>query len=549
MTTTSEPTRPWLASYPASVPATIDVAPFPHLVAMIDDALQRHAPRPLITSIGRSYTGVELDLMSRRFAAWLQAQGFTKGDRVAVMMPNLMPFVPVVLGTMRAGGTVVTVNPLYTPRELAHQLNDSGAKILVVFEAFAGTVHAALEQVKLDRLVVVGTGMAGGQPVALPDQIPFVQTLQVGALAPFTPPAISSSDLAFLQYTGGTTGVSKGAMLSHANLVANVTQVAAWMSPSIPEGTLTGRNIVSFLPLYHIFALTFCLLYGLRHGLHNILIANPRDLPGAIAETGGLPIHIFPGVNTLFGGLVAHPPLLAKLNLKELKLAVGGGSAVQQGVAERWLAATGVPICEGYGLSETSPVASCNVPTAPQWTGTIGLPVPNTDIAIRDDADGLVDMPMGERGEICIRGPQVMQGYWQRPDETAKVMTADGYFRSGDIGVMQPDGSVQIVDRKKDMILVSGFNVFPNEIEGVVSTLTGVLESAAIGVPDAKTGEAVRLFVVKADPALSEHQVIDHCRANMTAYKCPKQIVFVDALPKSTVGKVLRRELRDVKVD
>ncbi len=376
----------------------------------------------------------------------------------------------------------------------------------------------------------------------MPGKIDFMQVMQAGAAATFTPVALSGEDLAFLQYTGGTTGVSKGAMLRHSNVLANVMQVSAWMCPALPESQAAGKNIVSFLPLYHIFALTFCLLYGLRNGLHNFLIANPRDLPGAVKELGGQPIHVFPGVNTLFAGLAQHKPLLDAINLKELKLAIGGGTAVQQGVAERWLAATGVPICEGYGLSETSPVATCNVVTAKQWTGTIGLPISNTELAIRDDEGQ--DMPVGERGEICIRGPQVMAGYWQRPDETAKVMTADGFFKSGDIGVMDARGFVKIVDRKKDMILVSGFNVFPNEIEDVVSTLPGVLESACIGVPDDKSGEAVKLFVVKGDAALSEQAVSEHCRKNLTGYKNPKHIVFIDALPKSTVGKVLRRELR-----
>ena len=537
--------RPWLKQYPAEVAAEVDVAPCPSLVHLLDDALQRHAGRPLITSIGRASTGAELDLMGRRFAAWLQSRGVAKGDRVAVMMPNLMPFAVVVLGTLRAGAVVVTVNPLYTPRELAHQLKDSGAQTLVVFEAFTPTVKAALETLgdaAPKNIVVVGTGMAGGQPVELPAQVAFLQTLQVGALAPFKPVALSGDDLAFLQYTGGTTGVSKGAMLLHRNVLANVVQIGEWMRPALPSDQAAGMNIVSFLPLYHIFALTFCLLYGLRHGLNNILVANPRDMPGAVRELGGLPIHVFPGVNTLFGGLVAHPPLLAQINLKALKLAVGGGTAVQQGVADKWLAATGVPICEGYGLSETSPVASCNVPTAPAWTGTIGLPVSNTDIAIRDDEGK--DVAIGERGEICIKGPQVMAGYWQRPDETAKVMTADGYFKSGDIGVMDERGYVKIVDRKKDMILVSGFNVFPNEIEDVVSTLAGVMESAVIGVPDDKSGEAVKLFIVKSDPALTEDAVREHCRKNLTGYKNPKHIVFIDSLPKTTVGKVLRRELR-----
>ena len=536
--------KPWLKHYPDGIAATIEIAPFASLVPLLDDALTRHAGRPALTSVGRSTSFGELDLMGRRFAAWLQSQGVAKGDRVAIMMPNLMPFAVALLGTLRAGGVVVTVNPLYTPRELAHQLKDSGAGTLVVFEAFAPTVAAALEASSVKRIVVVGSGVAGGQPVALPGQLGFVQTLQAGALAPFEPVALSGDDLAFLQYTGGTTGLSKGAMLSHANVMANVMQMSAWMRPALPESDAAGKNIVSFLPLYHIFALTACLLYGLRTGMHNILVANPRDLPGAVRELGGLPIHVFPGVNTLFAGLAAHKPLLDAINLKELKLAVGGGTAVQQGTAERWLAATGVPICEGYGLSETSPVASCNVVTARQWSGTIGLPLPNTEIAIRDD-DGR-DVPAGERGEICIRGPQVMAGYWQRPDETAKVMSADGYFKSGDIGVMDADGYVKIVDRKKDMILVSGFNVFPNEIEDVVSMLPGVLESAAIGVPDAKSGEVVKLFVVKADAALTAEAVAEHCRSNLTGYKNPKHIVFVEALPKSTVGKVLRRELRDL---
>jgi long-chain acyl-CoA synthetase len=534
--------HPWIAHYAPETPATIDVAPFPSLVHLLDDALARHAGRPALTSMGRTTTFAELDLMATRFASWLQSQGVAKGDRVAIMMPNLMPFAAAVIGTLRAGGVVVTVNPLYTPRELAHQLRDSGAETLVVFEAFAPTVAAALAEAPLKRIVVVGTGVRGGQTTELPGQVSFLQTLQAGGLVAFKPVDLTGKDLAFLQYTGGTTGVSKGAMLRHGNVMANVMQMTAWMRPAMPDAEIVGKNVASFLPLYHIFALTFCLLYGLRNGMHNILVANPRDMAGAAKELGGLPIHVLPGVNTLFAGIAANPPLLQMINLKELRLAVGGGTAVQQGTAERWLAATGVPICEGYGLSETSPVASCNVVTEKAWTGTIGLPVSNTELAIRDD-DGK-DVAVGERGEICIKGPQVMAGYWQRPEETAKVMTADGYFKSGDVGVMDAKGYVKIVDRKKDMILVSGFNVFPNEIEDVVSTLAGVMESAAIGVPDEKSGEAVKLFVVKSDPALTDEAVQAHCRANLTAYKCPRHIVFIETLPKSTVGKVLRRELR-----
>jgi long-chain acyl-CoA synthetase len=532
--------QPWLAQYPAGVPHTVDTAPVPSLVHLLDAALLRHGDRPAISSAGTTTTFNELDQKGRQFAAWLQGRGVAKGERVAIMMPNLTPFAVVLLGTLRAGGTVVTINPLYTPRELAHQLKDSGAQTLVVFEAFAPTVAAALADAPVKNIVVVPSGAQGA--TALPGQVPFGQVLQEGAALPFTPVELSGDDLAFLQYTGGTTGVSKGAMLRHANVLANVMQISAWMNPVLPIGQVAGLNIVSFLPLYHIFALTFCLLYGLHNGLQNMLVANPRDMAGAAKELAGRPIHVFPGVNTLFAGIAATPALQAALNLKGLKLAIGGGTAVQQGTAERWLAATGVPICEGYGLSETSPVASCNAPTTKQWTGTIGLAFPNTDIAIRDDEGN--DLPIGARGEICIRGPQVMAGYWQRPEETANVMTADGYFKSGDIGVMDEQGFVKIVDRKKDMILVSGFNVFPNEIEAVVSTLPGVLESAAIGVPDDRSGEAVKLFIVRNDDALTVEAVAAHCRRNLTGYKNPKHIVFIEALPKSTVGKVLRRELR-----
>jgi long-chain acyl-CoA synthetase len=461
------------------------------------------------------------------------------------MMPNMAPFAIALLGTLRAGGIVVTINPLYTPRELAHQLKDSGAQTLVVFEAFAPTVLATLEHVTPARIVVVGSGFAGTQPVELPGQIPFMQTLQQGALAPFAPVELDNSDLAFLQYTGGTTGVSKGAMLTHGNLVGNIAQIEAWFSPVLPPQETAGKNIACLLPLYHIFALTVCLLYGLHRGFQIALIANPRDLAGAAKELRGLPIHLLPAVNTMFAGLAQNPALLKSLSLSELKIAIGGGSAVQQGTAERWLAATGVPICEGYGLSETSSAASCNLVTTRQWTGTAGLPLPGTEFSFRDDAGEPV--PTGERGEICLRGPQVTIGYWQRPEETARAMTADGFFKTGDIGTIDDKGYVRIVDRKKDMILVSGFNVFPNEIEDVVSMLPGVLESACVGVPDEKSGEAAKLFVVKASGAtLEEADVIGHCRKQLTAYKVPKIVRFVDALPKSTVGKILRRELRDV---
>lgn len=538
---------PWLSQYPGKINPIIDVSPHQNLMDFLDESLLRHAGLPALTSVGRSTSYAEVKLLSERFASWLQHIGVCQSDRVAIMMPNLAPFAVAVLGALRASATVVTVNPLYTPRELAHQLHDSGAKVLLVFEAFAPTVLGALQlqpqlEQQLIAQVVVGFGMTGAQTVPLPKQIAMVQCLQLGALRPLQPVSLGLQDLAFIQYTGGTTGVSKGAMLSHGNVMANIMQMSAWMSPAMSPQEATGKNLVSFLPLYHIFALTFCLLYSLRNGMHNLLVANPRDLPGAVRELGSQPIHVLPGVNTLFAGLLAHPPVMQALNLKELKLVVGGGSAVQQGVAERWLAATGVPICEGYGLSETSPLASCNVVTQPAWTGTIGVPVSNTEIAILDDHGQ--PLPTGERGEIAIRGPQVMQGYWMRPEDTAQAMTVDGFFKTGDIGVMDKQGFITIVDRKKDMILVSGFNVYPNEIEAVVSTLEGVLQSAAVGVPDEKTGEAIKLFVVRTQANLREEDVVAHCRAHLTAYKCPKHIEFRETLPMSTVGKILRRELK-----
>jgi long-chain acyl-CoA synthetase len=532
-------TKPWLRHYPAHVPATITTSGYASLVQLWDESVARHGARPALTRGTASVSYAELDTQSRHFAAWLQSQGVTKGDRVALMLPNVVPFVVAGLGALRAGATVVAVNPLYTPRELAHQINDSGAKVLVVFGVFGDTVAAALPHMALAHTVVVGPTAS---TTIFPGQTDFDAVQRAGAACTLQPVALRRSDLALLQYTGGTTGVSKGAMLSHDNILANILQIELWLSPVLPPEQAVGKAIACFLPLYHIFALTVCMFYGLRNGFNIHLVANPRDLPAAIEELGGRPIHLLPGVNTLFAGLAQNQALLDGLNLTELKVVLGGGSAVQQGVAERWLAATGVPICEGYGLSETAPCVSCNLPTNTQWSGTIGLPLPSTDFAIRDDAGQ--DVPIGQRGEICLRGPQVMSGYWQRPLETAQAMTPDGYFKTGDIGTMDTEGFVRIVDRKKDMILVSGFNVFPNEVEGVVSTLPGVLESAAIGVPDERSGEAVKLFVVKSDPALSLEQVQAHCRAHLAAYKNPRHIEFLPTLPKSTVGKVLRRELR-----
>jgi long-chain acyl-CoA synthetase len=539
-------TRPWLKSYPPSIPADIDTTTLPSLVGLFDEAFARHASRTAIVSGGRSTTFTELDQASRRFAAWLQGEGVRPGDRVALMLPNVLPFVVSAIGALRAGATVVAVNPLYTARELVHQIRDSGAQVLVAYDAFAATVAAALPELDLKRIVRVAVPAAAagaGAPLAaLPGQIGFDEVLQAGAAAELAPVALRPDDLALLQYTGGTTGISKGAMLTHANIVSNILQIEAWFGPVLPREDAPGRNIGCFLPLYHIFALTVCLFHGLRNGYTNCLVANPRDLAGAAQEIGGRPIHLLPGVNTLFAGLAQNPALLAAFDLSQLKLAIGGGSAVQQGTADRWLAATGVPICEGYGLSETSSAASCNLVTSRRWTGTVGLPLPGTEIVIRDDAGAPV--ATGERGEIWLRGPQVTRGYWQRPEETARAVTDDGWFKTGDVGTMDGDGFVRIVDRKKDMILVSGFNVFPNEVEDVVSLLDGVLECAAVGAPDDRTGEAVRLFVVRANPELTAERVLAHCRQNLAPYKCPKQVEFIAALPKSTVGKVLRRELR-----
>ncbi|CAM4287195.1 Long-chain fatty acid--CoA ligase [Comamonas aquatilis] len=533
------PEKAWLAQYPGDIPHSIDLLPAPSLKQLLADALACHGERTAVAAAGKRYSYRELDTLAASFAAWLQQQGVAKGDRVALMLPNTLAFVVGVLGVLRAGGTVVTVNPMYTPRELAHQLADSGAQTILVFDAFVSTLEAVLADRPMKNVVVV----RGAVPLAdKPGTTDFEAALAQGATLTGRDVTLGPDDIAFLQYTGGTTGVSKGATLTHRNLLANISQVEAWMGPAL--GTLAksaGLNMVVMLPMYHIFALTFCLMYGLRSGLQLCLIANPRDLAGAIQALKGTPVHILPGVNTLFTGLMAHPDF-KQLDVSDLRLTIGGGAAVHQAVSQRWSSVTGLPIIEGYGLSETSPVATCNLVSAQDWTGTIGLPVPDTEIAIRDDQNA--DVPVGDQGEICIRGPQVMTGYWQRPDETAKVMTVDGYFKTGDVGVMDEKGFVKIVDRKKDMILVSGFNVFPNEIEEVVSALPGVLEVAAVGVPDERSGEAVKVFIVKRDPGLSEEQIAEHCREQLTAYKRPKQIAFLDALPKSTVGKVLRRELR-----
>ncbi|THV17175.1 long-chain fatty acid--CoA ligase [Rhizobium rhizophilum] len=552
----------WVKSYPASVPA--EIAPHAHqsLGALFEASCAKFADRLAFSSMGRGMTFRELEQQSRKVGAWLQSKGLVKGDRVAVMTPNILQNPVAVYGILRAGMIVVNVNPLYTPRELEHQLKDSGAKAIVVLENFAHTVEQVVARTDVKHVVVCAMGdMLGlkGHIVnlvvrkvkklvpawSIPGHTNFKAMLSEGEKLALKPVDVASDDVAFLQYTGGTTGVSKGATLTHANLLANKQQIALWL-----EAAFAGQsrpevlNFVCALPLYHIFALTVNSLMGVALGGHNLLIANPRDIPGFIKELQGFRSHVFPGLNTLFNAMMNNPEF-KKLDFSSLMLVLGGGMAIQRPVAERWLEMTGRPITEGYGLSETSPVATVNRLDAREFTGMIGLPLPSTDIEIRDE-DGNT-LPVGDVGEICIRGPQVMAGYWQRPEETAKVMSDDGFFRSGDMGLMDERGYVKIVDRKKDMILVSGFNVYPNEIEEVAVMHAGVLECAAVGVPDEHSGEAVKLFVVKKDENLTIDELKAHCAANLTNYKRPRYIEFRSELPKTNVGKILRRELRDGK--
>ncbi|MCM2396807.1 long-chain fatty acid--CoA ligase [Rhizobium sp. S95] len=550
----------WLSSYPAMVPA--DIPPLEHasLGALFESSCAKYADRLAFSSMGRGMTFRELEVQSRKIGAWLQAQGLQQGERVAVMTPNILQNPVTVYGILRAGFTVVNVNPLYTPRELEHQLKDSGAKVIFVLENFAHTVEQVVAHTAIKHVVVATMGdMLGikGHIVnfvvrkvkklvpawSIPGHKSFNRVLSEGARLQLKPANVKGSDVAFLQYTGGTTGVSKGATLTHANLLANKTQIALWLEAVYAaKGRPDVMTFICALPLYHIFALTVNSLMGVATGSHNVLIANPRDIPAFVKELQQHKAHIFPGLNTLFNALMNNPDFKA-LDFSSLLLVLGGGMAVQRPVAERWFQMTGCPITEGYGLSETSPVATVNRLDSNEFSGMIGLPLPSTDIEIRDE-DGNT-LPIGDVGEICIRGPQVMAGYWQRPEETAKVMTSDGFFRSGDMGMMDERGYVKIVDRKKDMILVSGFNVYPNEIEEVAAMHPGVLECAAIGIPDEHSGEAVKLFVVKKDPALTEAELKAHCAANLTNYKRPRHIEFRQELPKSNVGKILRRELRD----
>jgi len=552
--------RIWLKSYPEGVPAEIEPLKFSSVAELLKSSCERFADKPAFKCMGKTLSFREVDDISADFAAWLQSCNFQKGDRVAIMVPNILQYPIVVAGILRAGLVVVNVNPLYTSRELKHQLEDSGAKAIVVLENFADTVQKVAKDVHLEHIVVATMGDLLGlkghvvnfvvrhikklvKPWNLPGHVTFNSVLAAGDRRKLQPVEIDVEDIAFLQYTGGTTGVSKGAALSNSNILSNVSQNAYWVDVIYRDkGRPDDQIYVCALPLYHIFALTVNCLMGMDQGACNLLIPNPRDLPSFLGELAKHRVHVFPGLNTLFISMMNHKDF-DKLDLSSLQLTLGGGMAVQRPTAEEWKQKTGCNIAEGYGLSETSPVATANRFDATEFSGNIGLPLPSTDIAIRDD-DGN-DMPLGEVGEICIRGPQVMAGYWQRPEATELVMTKDGFFKSGDLGFMNEEGRTKIVDRKKDMILVSGFNVYPNEIEEVAAEHPGILEAAAIGVADDYSGEVVKLFVVKKDSKLTIEDVQAHCKETMTGYKRPKFIEFIDELPKSNVGKVLRRELRD----
>jgi long-chain acyl-CoA synthetase len=553
--------RIWLAHYPPGVPAEIDTSKYSSIVDLMEESFAAYRDRKAFVSMDKALTYGELDELSRAFGAFLQSKGLRKGARVAIMMPNVLQYPVAIAGVLRAGLTVVNVNPLYTPRELEFQLNDSGAEAIVVLENFARRVQDMVGRTGVKQVVVATLGdMLGAlkgtlvnlvvrrvkkmvPAYSLPQATPFNDAVAAGRALRLAKPALAPTDLAFLQYTGGTTGVAKGAMLTHRNVVANTLQVAAWQDPILQkEPKVEQLTIVTALPLYHIFALTACFLLGVRIGALGLLIVNPRDLPAVIKDLTKYKVNSFPAVNTLYNALLNHPDF-GKIDWSMLKCSIGGGMAVQQAVAERWLKATGCPIIEGYGLSETSPVLTCNRGDSTGFSGTIGLPLPSTEISIRDDAG--MEVPLGERGEICARGPQVMPGYWQRPDETDKVMTADGFFRTGDIGIMDEKGQATIVDRKKDMIDVSGFKVYPNEVEAVVASHPGVLECAVIGVEDPRCGEAVKLFVVRKDPELTADALQQFCRTQLTSYKVPRHIEFRAELPKTNVGKILRRALRD----
>jgi len=555
--------RPWLGSYPQGVPADIDASRYTSLVSLMEESFTKYADRTAYSFMGKDVSYADVDHQSRAFACYLQSLGLVKGDRVAIMMPNCPQYPISVAGALRAGLIVANVNPLYTPRELEHQLKASGSTAIVLMENFGTTLQQCVGATQVKHIVLASMGdrlgMLKGALVnyvvrnvkkmvpafSLPGAVRFNDALEKGATRTLQVPALGPDDVAVLQYTGGTTGVSKGAVLLNRNVIANVLQSEAWNDPvmlKVPAGEQP--TSVCALPLYHIFAFTVNMMLSMRTGGKLILIPNPRDIPAVLKELSKHTFHSFPAVNTLFNGLANHPDF-GTVNWKNLKVSVGGGMAVQAAVAKLWLEKTGCPICEGYGLSETSPSVTCNPTTSLTYTGTIGVPLPSTEVKLLDD-DGH-EVPLGATGELAVRGPQVMAGYWQRPDETAKVMTPDGFFKTGDIAIADERGYFKIVDRKKDMIVVSGFNVYPNEIEDVVALMPGVLECAAVGIPDEKTGEGVKLVIVKKNPDLTEAEVRAHCRANLTGYKQPRVIEFRTDLPKTPVGKILRRELRDAK--
>ncbi|NHC05381.1 long-chain-fatty-acid--CoA ligase [Azonexus fungiphilus] len=547
----------WLQSYPEGVPAEIDIDHIPSLVALFEDACRKYADKVAYISMGKEMTYAELEAETRDFAGWLQSIGMQKGDRVALMMPNLLQYPVALFGTLRAGCVVVNCNPLYTPRELEHQLKDSGATAIVIVENFAHTLEQVIAHTQVRHVVVTPLGeMLGTVKGAivnfvirrvkkmvpawkLPGSIGFKSALATGRRHGWQPVVLDQEDIAFLQYTGGTTGVSKGAMLTHANIASNVTQAYNWIRPVVHEGQ---EFIITALPLYHIFALTANCLTFLMIGARNLLIANPRDIPNFVKEWGKYPVTVVTGVNTLFNALLNNPDF-AKLDFSTMNVTLGGGMAVQAPVADRWRQVVGVPLLQAYGLTETSPAATINPLDMHEFNGAIGLPISSTEVSVRDDSG--CEVPVNQVGEICIRGPQVMKGYWNRPDETANVFHADGFLRTGDIGYIDQKGFVFLVDRKKDMILVSGFNVYPNEVEEAVAMHPGIVDVAAIGVPDEHSGEAVKIFVVRKDPRVTERELIEHCRTVLTGYKIPKHVEFRDDLPRTNVGKILRRALKE----
>ena len=554
--------RVWLKSYPSGIPPEADVDRYANVPQLLGESCRKFASLPAFTNMDATMDFGTLDRLSRDFAAWLvHGAGLAKGDRVAIMMPNLLQYPVALFGILRAGMIVVNCNPLYTPRELEHQLNDAGAAGIVILENFAKTLEDVIAKTAVKKVVTTQLGDMLPFPKSMivnwvvkhrkkmvpawniPDAVPLKKALADGRGRALVEPALTHDDIAFLQYTGGTTGVSKGAMLTHGNIVANLQQVSAWIGTGLKEGA---ELVITALPMYHIFALTGSCLTNIKIGAHNVLITNPRDMPGFVKELGKYRFSFMSGVNTLFAGLM-NTPGFDKLDFSGLKLTLGGGMAVQRAVAERWKEITGCPLLEAYGLTETSPGACINPLVAGfEYNGTAGLPIPSTVITIRDDDCRI--LPLGETGEICIAGPQVMKGYWNRPDETAKVMTPDGAFRTGDIGLMTPEGYVKIVDRKKDMISVSGFKVFPNEVEDVIAMMPGVREVCAVAAADERSGEVVRAVIVKKDPALTKEQVLEHCKKNLTGYKCPKIVEFWKELPKTNVGKVLRREVKGAPV-